>query len=162
MNCHRFATAPTETVRAELEQARQDGRPPRRIISPELQKLYDVVGLAEQLDLPLNVGTEMNAFGQKLVDDFDAPELAPVRRAFLDGAHFIFGHTVLQRGPGLGYGSAWARTHLPSRRERNKFYTDIGYCVRPGRDSLDRLRRLDDHLTPAALLKQVKAVSVPA
>jgi hypothetical protein len=128
----------------------------------KLQKLYDVVGLAGQLDLPLNVGTEMNAFGQKLVDDFDAPELAPVRRAFLDGAHFIYGHTVLQLGPGLGYGSAWARTHLPSRRERNAFYTDIGYCIRPGRDSLDRLRRLDDHLTPAALLKQVKAVSVPA
>jgi hypothetical protein len=29
--------------------------------------------------LPLNVGTEMNSFGQPLVDNFDAPALAPVR-----------------------------------------------------------------------------------
>jgi hypothetical protein len=48
MNCHRFATAATQTVRAEIEQARQDGRPPRRIVSPELQKLYDALGLDEQ------------------------------------------------------------------------------------------------------------------
>jgi hypothetical protein len=49
MNCHRFVTAPTETARAEAEQARQEGRPPRRIISPELQKLYDALGLDDQL-----------------------------------------------------------------------------------------------------------------
>ncbi len=125
----------------------------------KVQKLYDVVRLAEQLDLPLNIGTEMNTYGQRLVDDFDAPELAPVRKSFLDGAHFIFGHTVLQRGLGLGYASAWASDYLPTRRERNAFYTEIGYLVRPGRDSLDRLRRLDPKLTPAALLMQVKAMS---
>jgi hypothetical protein len=49
MNCHRFSTAATETVRTETEAARQEGRPPRRIISPELQKLYDALGLDEQL-----------------------------------------------------------------------------------------------------------------
>jgi hypothetical protein len=49
MNCHRFVTAPTDTARAEAEQARQEGRPPRRIVSPELQKLYDALGLDDQL-----------------------------------------------------------------------------------------------------------------
>jgi hypothetical protein len=49
MNCHRFATTSTEAFRAELEQARQDRRPPRRLISAELQKLYDALGLNEQL-----------------------------------------------------------------------------------------------------------------
>ena len=91
-----------------------------------VQKLYEVVALAGKLDLPLNIGTEMNAPGQKLVDDFDAPELAPVRQAFLDGADFIYGHTVLQRASGLGYQSEWARTQLPARRERNAFYTQAG------------------------------------
>ena len=51
----------------------------------------------------------MNSPGNKLVDDFDAPELAPMRQAFLDGAHFIYGHTVMQRTLGLGYQSAWAQ-----------------------------------------------------
>ena len=123
----------------------------------KVQKLYDIVGLAEQLALPLNVGTEMNAFGQKLVDDFDAPELTPVRAAFMAGAHFIYGHTVLQRALGLGYGSVWANTHLPSRRERNAFYTELGSSVPPGEECLARLRRLDDSLKPAALLRQAKA-----
>ena len=118
----------------------------------KVQKLYEVVQLAEQLALPLNVGTEMNSYGQKLVDDFDAPELAPVRKAFMDGAHFIYGHTVLQRALRLGYQSEWAQTHLPSRRERNEFYTKVGYQVRPGRASLDRLQQLDPTLTPAGIL----------
>ena len=83
----------------------------------------------------------MNAFGQKLVDDFDVPELAPVRQAFLDGAHFIYGHTVLQRALGLGYQSRWAQMQLPSRRERNKFYTAVGYCVQPGKASVDQLKQ---------------------
>jgi hypothetical protein len=98
----------------------------------KVQKLYEVVELAQKLDLPLNVGTEMNAYGQKLVDDFDAPELAPLRDAFLDGAYFIYGHTVAQRTLGFGYQSEWAQNHFPTRRERNAFYTQLGRRVEPG------------------------------
>ena len=73
----------------------------------------------------------MNAPGNKLVDDFDVPEMAPVKQAFLDGAHFIYGHTVMQRALGLGYQSEWAQANLPTRRERNDFYTTVGYRVPP-------------------------------
>ena len=98
----------------------------------KMQKLYEVVELAQKLDLPLNIGTEMNSYGQKLVDDFDAPEIAPLRKSFLDGAYFIYGHTVMQRALGLGYQSEWAKTHLPTRRERNVFYTQMGRIIPPG------------------------------
>jgi len=118
----------------------------------KLQKLYDVVDLAQELSLPLNVGTEMNSFGQKLVDDFDVPELAPIRQAFLDGAHFVYGHTVMQRTLGLGYQSEWARSHLSSRRERNEFYTRIGYQVAPGEKGLVQLKRLNPAMSSAELL----------
>ena len=97
----------------------------------KLKAIYQVVELAQKLDLPLNIGTEMNAYGQKRVDDFDRPELAPVRQAFLDGAYFVYGHTVMQRALGLGYQSEWASAHLPTRRERNTFYTSIGRLVPP-------------------------------
>jgi len=83
-------------------------------------------------DLPLNVGTEMNKLGLKRVDDFETPELAPVRQAFLDGAFFVYGHTVAQRALGIGYQSAWAQAELPTRRERNTFYTELGRRVEPG------------------------------
>jgi hypothetical protein len=49
MNCHKLVTASWDTTRTELESARQEGRPPRRIVSPELQKLYDALGLNDQL-----------------------------------------------------------------------------------------------------------------
>jgi hypothetical protein len=117
------------------------------ITDPELrrvkvQNLYAAVALAQKLDLPLNIGTEMNAPGQKLVDDFNAPELAPVRQAFLDGAYFIYGHTLLHRASGLGYQSQWAQQHLPARCDRNAFYTRLGRLVPPGKASLERLGRL--------------------
>jgi hypothetical protein len=123
----------------------------------KVQNLYRVVELAQEMDLPLNVGTEMNSYGQKLVDDFDAPALAPVRQAFLDGAYFIYGHTVLQRLLGLGYQSAWAQDQLPSRRERNAFYTQVGRAVEPGEAGRRRLAGLGPDLTPRELLQQLAA-----
>lgn len=118
----------------------------------KVQKLHAVVALAGKLDLPLNVGTEMNAPGQKPVDDFEAPELAPVGQAFLDGADFIYGHTILQRALGLGYQSDWAKKHLPSRRERNDFYIKMGRRVPPGVDGLAKLKQAGVEAQPAALL----------
>jgi hypothetical protein len=123
----------------------------------KVKNLYDVVQLAQEFALPLNVGTEMNSFGQKLIDGFDAPELAPVRRAFIDGAYFVYGHTVLQRALGLGYQSEWARAHLPSRRERNDFYTKAGYQVPPGKEGLARLKQLDTTMSPADILSNIAA-----
>jgi hypothetical protein len=123
----------------------------------KLQNLYDVVRLAQDLALPLNVGTEMNSYGQKLVDDFDVPELAPVRESFIDGAYFVYGHTVLQRALGLGYQSTWAQAHLPSRRERNDFYTRVGRRVPPGKPGVALLQSLDPAMSPAEVLSRLSA-----
>jgi hypothetical protein len=49
MNCHKFVTAPMGAIRAEDEQAAKEHRPPRRVISPELRKLYNALGLDENL-----------------------------------------------------------------------------------------------------------------
>lgn len=115
----------------------------------KLRKLYEVVELAQKLDLPLSVGTEMNSYGQKLVDDFDAPELAPVRQAFLDGAFFIYGHTVAQRVLGRGYQSDWAGRRFPTRRARNEFYTRLGQQIEPGSLDPTGLERMIDTLADA-------------
>ncbi len=121
----------------------------------KLQKLYDIVETAQKLALPLNIGTEMNAYGQKLVDDFAAPELAPVREPFLDGAYFIYGHTIAQRVLGLGYQSEWASTHLPTRRERNDFYTQLGRQVEPGQSGQTTLAQFDSSTLPAEILQGI-------
>jgi hypothetical protein len=124
----------------------------------KVQNLHRVVEVARELDLPLNVGTEMNSFGQKLVDEFDVPELTPLRQAFLDGAYFIYGHTVLQRALGLGYQSEWAQSHLPTRRTRNEFFARVGHGVPPGKESLARLKRLDLALSPAETLRVAELI----
>jgi hypothetical protein len=122
----------------------------------KVQNLYRVVKLAGELDLPLNIGTEMNSYGQKLVDDLDAPELAPVRKAFLDGAHFVYGHTIMHRVLGRGYQSTWAQTHLPSRRQRNEFFTRIGYLVPPGVVGIHKLRQVAPDMSPDKVLSSVQ------
>ena len=118
----------------------------------KLQNLYDVVALAKALDLPINVGTEMNAYGSPLIDQFDAPELAPVRSAFLDGAYFVYGHTSLQRALGLGYQSDWAQQHFPTRAERNAFYTQAGERIPPGPAGPAGLRALGATPGPEVVL----------
>jgi hypothetical protein len=121
----------------------------------KVRNLYRLVVLAQELGLPLNVGTEMNSFGQKLVDDFDASELAAVRQAFLDGAHFIYGHTLLQRTLALGYHSDWAQAHLPTRRQRNEFYTHVGQLVPPGQVGMAALRMMDPGLSPRDIMSNL-------
>ena len=125
------------------------------IADPELRrkkvkKLYEVVELAGKFDLPLNVGTEMNTYGQRLIDDFSAPEMEPLRESFMAGAYFIYGHTLMQRALGLGYQSEWAKTHLPSRRERNAFFTQIGRLILPGQ--VDQLKQFTSAQSPAEIL----------
>jgi hypothetical protein len=49
MNCHGLVTAPRETVLREFQQAQQAGRPAQPVVSAELRKLYDALGLDDKL-----------------------------------------------------------------------------------------------------------------
>lgn len=49
MNCHRFVAAPLGAVRAEDELAKKEKRAPRKIVSPEISKLYTALGLGDDL-----------------------------------------------------------------------------------------------------------------
>lgn len=48
MNCHTFVSAPLSDVRAEDEAAKKEARPVRRVVSPEIRKLYDALALDEK------------------------------------------------------------------------------------------------------------------
>ncbi len=64
----------------------------------KVKNLYKAVEIAKKLNLPIIAGTEMNKFGQKLVDDFNSEELSPIRKVFMDGAYFLHNHTLRQIG----------------------------------------------------------------
>ena len=118
----------------------------------KVQQLHAIVQTAEKRDLPLNVGTEMNSPGNRLVDDFSVPPMAPLNGAFMTGAYFIYGHTVLQSMRRWGYQSEWARTHLPARRARNAFYETVGRRAAPGEARVRGLFDLPSASTPGAVL----------
>ncbi len=88
----------------------------------ELNKIIDA---AIERNMPVIVGTEMNAPGLKLVDDFASEALAPHVKTFVDGAAIACAHTILQ-AKGQGYLSDWAKTNYPDLAERNKFFAAYG------------------------------------
>jgi hypothetical protein len=49
MNCHNLVSASREDVLREFQEAQQSSRPARPIVSAELQKLYDALGLDDKL-----------------------------------------------------------------------------------------------------------------
>ena len=124
----------------------------------KLDHLYRITELAVDLDLPVNVGTEMNSFGQKLSDDFSAPELAPIRDVFLDGAWFIYGHTWMQRRWGLGYQSHWAERNFFDRRSRNEFFITAGKLLPPKISNPVILKRINLNQKPDEVIGNLKLI----
>ena len=120
----------------------------------KLNNLNEIVALAEQLSLPVVVGTEMNSPGQKFVDDFSSAELSPLMPVFTKGANIIYGHSVLQRQCELGYMSEWAKTYFPNRAERNSFFEEIGKRVRP--ENAELLNQFDEKTTPDRILNTIR------
>ena len=117
----------------------------------KVQKLHEFVASARKYDLPIVVGTEINAYGQRFVDDFDAPELQPLTQTFLDGAYTLYGHTLLQAHARMGYLSRWARKNFFSRKDRNAFYRRVGECVAPGEAAA--LDSVKPEMTPQDVLR---------
>jgi hypothetical protein len=119
----------------------------------KLQNLYDVVALAERRHFPVIVGTEMNAPGNKFVDDFDSAELKPLAPVFLTGAYIAFAHSVLQPC-GFGYLSPWAARAFPSSSAKNTFFADAGRLLRP--DWAEFSKGLPADAAPAAILRRIE------
>jgi len=119
----------------------------------KLENLYRVVGLAEQLGLPVVVGTEMNSPGQKFVDDFDSEELSPVSGVFLKGAYIVYAHSVLQQRAGLGYTTEWAENNFGSVAERNEFFERLGRSLEVEDEGV--LGEFNEHATAQQILDKV-------
>jgi hypothetical protein len=92
--------------------------------------LHDIIRRAIDKDLPIIVGTELNAHGQRYVDDFAAPEMAPLVEPAWDGALILHAHTVLEPR-GLGYTSPWATSNFATAKEKNLFYRKAGKLLPP-------------------------------
>ena len=116
----------------------------------KVAELDRVIALARSHDLPIAVGTEMNAPGLPHVDNFDAPELAPYLDVFNESAHIFYGHTIAQESAGMGYASDWAKRNFDIRAVKNDFYAQLGRAHTPGK-TVD----IDASMNPDALLSAI-------
>jgi len=124
----------------------------------KMEKLYSFVELAQSRNLPIVVGTEMNAYGNRFVDDFDAPEMKPLVDVFVDGALIVYAHTVLQAKAGMGYLSAWAKKSFSSIKEKNAFYRWAGEAIEPG--EAERLKGIGPAMPVEQVRKAIKALAI--
>jgi hypothetical protein len=120
----------------------------------KIKNLYQVIELAEKLNLIVVEGTEMNSPGQKFVDDFHTEELQPLVPVFLKGAHIVYAHSVLQQECGLGYTSDWAKKNFKSVAEKNEFFRTIGSMLEPEHE--DKLGGLSKDATAQEVLRELK------
>lgn len=122
----------------------------------KVKKLHEVVEIANRLDLPVMVGTELNAYGQPFVDNFDVPEMAPLFETFQKGAFILHAHTVLQSAAGLGYPSDWAKRNFDSVAAKNEFYAEVGRDVLY--PDIVAIEMIDSALKPERVLEILRAV----
>lgn len=102
---------------------------------PEMKKkrvaeLHKIIEASKKKGLPIIVGTEMNAPGLKLIDDFSSDALHPYFKDFTDGAAIVFAHSLLQK-KGMGYLSAWAAENFRDVFDKNEFFIKAGRKLSP-------------------------------
>ncbi len=119
----------------------------------KVAKLYDFVEKAKARSLPIFVGTEMNAHGQRFVDDFAAPEMAPLHGVFMAGAWLLHAHTLLQARAGMGYLSPWAAHSFSEAAQKNAFYEAFGRAAATAQSGA--LGQIGPDLNPAEALRAV-------
>lgn len=113
------------------------GKPQER--EHKIAKLAEIVAEAQAMDLPINVGTEMNRTGLPFADDLTGPVLSRYRDAFIRGAQVMVGHSLLARYADAPYLGDRAKTEHPRIKARNAFYAAVGALPPLVRESSDRL-----------------------
>ena len=119
MNCHRFVTASRSSVRAEEIAAEEEGREPRKVVSPELVKLYAAFGL-----------------GPDLLPD-PSLEPSPIEWARI---HDLPDFVVFDHRPHVFAGVACQKCHGPveTMEKMRQFRSlSMGWCVNCHRDPHD-------------------------
>ena len=121
----------------------------------KLAALIEYVLAAQELDLPIFVGTEANKPGQRLVDGFDGIELSPFVHTFKEGAAIMVGHTRMLRFAGKPLNSPENDSEYRSRKARNAYYAKVGMLPCPEQSTIDALLAMDNAKAEAAIADAV-------
>ncbi|HBC87486.1 MAG TPA: hypothetical protein DCZ94_11070 [Lentisphaeria bacterium] len=110
--------------------------PDAEVRKKKIAELHRFIESSKKKNLPILVGTEMNAPGQCLIDNFASEALKPYIDDFIEGAEIVFAHTLLQHA-GMGYLSEWASSNFVTSKEKNAYFSEIGKRCLPS--ALDKV-----------------------
>ncbi len=96
----------------------------------KIKCLDAVIAAAQERDMPIIIGTEMNAPGQKLIDDFNCDALKKHNETFARGAAISFAHMLLTPLR-MGYLSKWAEENFADKATKNAFFATFGSSLTP-------------------------------
>ncbi len=92
----------------------------------KVANLRAMVEAADAMQVPINIGTEMNKSGQPFVDDLAGEVLGEFRASFLRGAAIMVGHTLLARYAGTTYVGEKAAAEFGDVRAKNDLFEAVG------------------------------------
>lgn len=126
----------------------------------KLQKLAEVVAVADKMQFPINIGTEMNKDGQPFVDDTGGEALRPYHVAFLRGACIMVGQTLLARYANFSYVSAAAQAEFGNNaKQKNDFFEAVGKLPPLTTDLADKLNAIGPDRSLACLRDSARRCS---
>lgn len=125
----------------------------------KVAKLHEIVAAATALEMPINIGTEMNKLGLPFVDELDGEALAPHKAIYQRGARIMVGHSLLSRFARFPYGGAAALEAYPNIGPRNTFFENVGALPPLSLEGAEALRAMGPERALAHLHDQARAVS---
>jgi hypothetical protein len=87
----------------------------------KIANLEAIVKAADEMGLPINIGTEMNKTGLPFVDDLSGEVLSSFKASFLRGARIMVGHSIMLRYAGMSYVTCNLGLH-----EKTSFFERVG------------------------------------
>jgi hypothetical protein len=92
----------------------------------KVARLGEIVKMADAMQMPINIGTEMNKPGLPFADDLNGEALRPFADSFLAGAQIMVGHGLLLRYADFSYVSEAANNTFKNAGEKNAFFQAVG------------------------------------
>lgn len=122
----------------------------------KIANLNTIIAIANDMHLPVNIGTEMNKHGLPFVDELSVDALAPHQDTFRRGAAIMVGHTTLERYANFGYCSAAAAAEFSDTAAKNVFFNAVGSLPPVDRKQAEALRSLGPEHTIASLHDKIQ------
>lgn len=92
----------------------------------KVRNLEAIVKVAIGLQMPINIGTEMNKDGLPFADDLTGPVLKRFAPTFMEGADIMVGQTLLSRYAGICFMSSHAEGAFGNRAKQMKAFAKVG------------------------------------